>query len=1369
MQDIRAANPGSDLVLPDAVAKHIKALTELHTPKAAAVAKPTGQDTRANDLADALLQEKTAFERESNLYAERDKMLALYHSKFGTADNDYYAGREAARAEYITSEAASYAKEVALAEGFRAKNPVEIAANKTKLDTLLKDHLNFLDKMAKARTEDDAARLADQKKLYDDMSKAIATAGDGEIKALDASIAKQQEHNAEIGKSKDQIELARAAKADEATASMQLEAHAIDALLTQSDLTDMLQGQDRDLYSQRLSYLDRIIVKRQEEADLLRTGAALEQQAVKNDQQLKLLDSVDRTAQTVFASLLEGGSNTFKNLGKSLKTNLIDMLYELTLKKWVLNIGANIISSVTGSAASAAANSAVGSATGSAGNALGSLAGNVAGSAGSSAITSWLSSSFPQASAVLTNFSNGAIASAQSAIGITGTQAQMASSLSSAGAAGGDAAATSLGSSLGAYVPYVAAALVIASQWKNIFGGKVSNNGSGIQGDFSSSGFAGVNYSDMHKSGGLLGSSRDWTDTSALDTTLQSALGTAYQGILTQTDSYAATLGLQATALDSYVGHIRVSTKGLSSDQAIAALQTELKAQQEALAALALGTQQYNKLGESSADALTRLSSSLSTANSWFVLLGEHALSASLAGADAASKLADLLGGISNLSSAQQSFYDTYTSDADKANKSQAQMRQQLSAVGLTLPDNKAAFKALADSLDLTTDAGRKAYAVMLAVAPQFAQTLDLAAQAADAAAKTLADTFTGRTGVVPALDVAHLSAQSLQDQLLALQLGADKARIDITALSASLSGVSMTEYVAVLDNIFTALSTRLQSVVDAINTERTAVSNAALQIINPTVLSRDEIARRVASVNTTLPSNAGVVAAQNTLGAADAAVVQKQAAQATANAAYTAAAAAQSSAVAGYAAVADRFHAMATYYGTSADHDLGFGLGTNNAYNYDPSTGRLLSWTGDGWGTGGQSGANQFNKDARAAASGSWTSSTGIIGTPDGVVSGNGQIGSLVYQLENANATLVPLWNTLQAAAAAQTTAAAATAAAQSTQAAATSAAAAAAVAYTAALQSFTVDAGKSVTNLTNLREETVKYYEAQAKLASLMTASADGIRKTVSDYQLTQMTDAQKYASLASQFAQNYSMALATTGETAAGYADKLNSLINPIIEAANAVGSSSAVGGASADSLVASYLAQANAVATRLDSNVTGLGNYQTDSLNLLGNIDATLAVLDASSKSAEAIISDAVKAGADQTAAGLRAVIAAITGQTIPEFATGGAFTGSVVSRPTMFDMGLMGEAGPEGILPLTSVGGKLGVHARISGKGQAHGQPINQDALLAELQALRAQVAELHQVLDSNTGTIAINTGKTARLHARWDADGMPESAAMAKV
>jgi len=70
---------------------------------------------------------------------------------------------------------------------------------------------------------------------------------------------------------------------------------------------------------------------------------------------------------------------------------------------------------------------------------------------------------------------------------------------------------------------------------------------------------------------------------------------------------------------------------------------------------------------------------------------------------------------------------------------------------------------------------------------------------------------------------------------------------------------------------------------------------------------------------------------------------------------------------------------------------------------------------------------------------------------------------------------------------------------------------------------------------------------------------------------------------------------------------------------------------------------------------------------------------------------------------------------------PEFATGGAFTNGIVKRPTMFNMGVMGEAGPEAIMPLANAGGKLGVN--IAGA-------VDIAPLVSELQALRQEVAML---------------------------------------
>jgi hypothetical protein len=73
-----------------------------------------------------------------------------------------------------------------------------------------------------------------------------------------------------------------------------------------------------------------------------------------------------------------------------------------------------------------------------------------------------------------------------------------------------------------------------------------------------------------------------------------------------------------------------------------------------------------------------------------------------------------------------------------------------------------------------------------------------------------------------------------------------------------------------------------------------------------------------------------------------------------------------------------------------------------------------------------------------------------------------------------------------------------------------------------------------------------------------------------------------------------------------------------------------------------------------------------------------------------------------------------------------FATGGVFANGVVTRPTAFDMGQMGEAGPEAIMPLTrTASGALGVRASGGSSG-------GDESLINELRRLREEMADLRQ-------------------------------------
>lgn len=96
------------------------------------------------------------------------------------------------------------------------------------------------------------------------------------------------------------------------------------------------------------------------------------------------------------------------------------------------------------------------------------------------------------------------------------------------------------------------------------------------------------------------------------------------------------------------------------------------------------------------------------------------------------------------------------------------------------------------------------------------------------------------------------------------------------------------------------------------------------------------------------------------------------------------------------------------------------------------------------------------------------------------------------------------------------------------------------------------------------------------------------------------------------------------------------------------------------------------------------------------------------------------------------------------QALPEarkFATGAAFSGGgIVKRPTYFDMGQMGEAGDEGILPLANVGGKLGINAA---------GLIDSQSIVAAIAALQVQMEQL--IAAANATAVHTHDGKKATL------------------
>lgn len=290
----------------------------------------------------------------------------------------------------------------------------------------------------------------------------------------------------------------------------------------------------------------------------------------------------------------------------------------------------------------------------------------------------------------------------------------------------------------------------------------------------------------------------------------------------------------------------------------------------------------------------------------------------------------------------------------------------------------------------------------------------------------------------------------------------------------------------------------------------------------------------------------------------------------------------------------------------------------------------------------------------------------------------------------------------------------------------------------YAAEMAKWVEEAGVSVSKLSDLRGEVVSFYESQVQAVQAMLASAGNLRAVVDAVRMSQLSTAQTAQELGARYAMDYSMALATTGTVRAGYVDRMAGNLGALSEAMRA----EAATGEEWRVQTARLLAQASNVAGLLEGDAEST-DYQEIALDLLGDIDAKLAELSGVATSGENLIVEAIKAGTASNMEGLRAIVAALKGETIPTFATGGWHAGG---------LRIVGERGPE--LEVTGPS-RIWNHQQLQSMLGSGG---NAD----EVRALRAELQQQRQENQAHALAMLDVMELVQRVLNRWDLQGMPE-------
>jgi hypothetical protein len=265
----------------------------------------------------------------------------------------------------------------------------------------------------------------------------------------------------------------------------------------------------------------------------------------------------------------------------------------------------------------------------------------------------------------------------------------------------------------------------------------------------------------------------------------------------------AAALGIAADAFDGFSTQITLSTKGLSEEQATAAMVDALKGVADEFANMIPELAGLQREGEGAFDTLQRLGTSLSATNAVFDMLGLGLIDMSIAGAQASTAFTDIFGSIENLNAASNAYFSRFFSDAEQSAFMTEQVGSALASLGEIMPKTTDGFRALVEQARAINDI--EAVGQLIALAPAFAAALD--------ASKALMDAATQRQ--------ASIDSEKMQIQTQMLQSLSTQAGLNLNAANDNFTKAT-TDLKDTFSNEMDATRDAFQTTIDGLNDDLT-------------------------------------------------------------------------------------------------------------------------------------------------------------------------------------------------------------------------------------------------------------------------------------------------------------------------------------------------------------------------------------------------------------------------------------------------------------------------------------------------------------------------------------------------------------------
>lgn len=435
-----------------------------------------------------------------------------------------------------------------------------------------------------------------------------------------------------------------------------------------------------------------------ERADLLADGTVLKEAKAAADEWKKTTDSIEQGLTDALMRGFESG----KGFGENLEDTLINMFKTLVLRPIIQPFAQGAASMLTSSLGMSAATSAAGSAAGSL--MLGGASLTAQGAAFGQGFSTAVSGMFTGGAEV--------------------------ASLGSA-----TSGAFNVGASVAGAMPYVAAALVAA----NALGLMRSNKtvGGGITGTLGGE----LQEYDLNRRGGSLFSGPSYSAINMRVTATTEGINSAFEAIRDKSLAAAIALGSYNTGLETFtytlseklhpdLSEIGLMLDGLTDEQKQEKIRGVLLAAEEAMAAIIVGASGLQLAGETAIEALNRLMV-IQTASEALNQFGGAFSAFATASVAARQGIIELAGGLDALIQKTQGFVANFYSKEEQAGITARGIVTALDQAGFTASqiaalETRADFRALLESIDVSTDIGQQQFVALLDLQAAYSATVPI-------------------------------------------------------------------------------------------------------------------------------------------------------------------------------------------------------------------------------------------------------------------------------------------------------------------------------------------------------------------------------------------------------------------------------------------------------------------------------------------------------------------------------------------------------------------------------------------------------------------------------------------------------------------